>query len=73
MKERERVLVGSKIKVISAKNRMLEGIKGEVIEETKNLLIVETKKGIKKLIKEQINFVIKDDRKQRKKEGKRNN
>ncbi|MCL6500779.1 MAG: ribonuclease P protein subunit [Candidatus Pacearchaeota archaeon] len=52
------VLVGCRIKVVSAKNKALEGIEGRVIEETKNLLVIETKRGIKKLIKEQINFKI---------------
>ena len=47
-------LIGSVIEVIKSRNPALIGIKGKVIDETKNILMLETQKGIKKLIKSQI-------------------
>ncbi len=47
-------LIGLDIEIVKAKNKALGGIKGKIIYETKNLLHVETKKGIKKIIKDQI-------------------
>jgi len=59
MKRAPQLLIGSAVKVIDAKNKSLKGIEGKVIDETKNLLIIETRKGIKKLIKDQIKWKIK--------------
>jgi RNase P/RNase MRP subunit p29 len=53
MEDRE-ILIGCRIKVSESENRELEGTAGEVIDETKNLIVIKTKKGIKKLIKKQI-------------------
>ena len=47
-------LIGETLKVVASKNPSLVGICGQVNDETKNILTVNTKKGIKKLIKEQI-------------------
>lgn len=47
-------LIGKKIKVKKTKNKSLEGIKGTVINETKNMIVIKTKKGEKKLIKNQV-------------------
>ncbi len=51
-------LIGKKIKVVDATNKSLIGIEGVVVDETKNLLIVETSKGRKKLLKEQITIEV---------------
>ena len=48
--------IGKKIIVTEAKNKSLEGIQGEVTDESKNMLYLKTEKGIKKLIKKQITF-----------------
>ena len=47
-------LIGLDIEIVKAKNKALEGIEGKIIYETKNLLHVETKKGVKKIIKDQV-------------------
>ncbi len=44
-------LIGLRVKVYKARNRCLEGIEGIVVDETKNMLIVETKKGEKMIPK----------------------
>jgi len=46
--------IGSNIKVKESQNKYLVGLKGKVIDETKGILILETKKGVKKIIKSQI-------------------
>ena len=46
-------LIGLSIEVISSKNRTLVGLKGKVIDETKNMFTIETQKGIKKIMKSQ--------------------
>ena len=50
-------LIGLNIEVIKSKNKANIGIKGKVIDETKNMVIVKSEKGIKKLIKKQ-NFLL---------------
>lgn len=47
-------IVGRKIEIEEAGNKSIEGICGIVINETKNLLMLKTEKGIKKIIKNQI-------------------
>lgn len=47
-------LIGMKIEIVAAQNKNLLGLSGKVIDETKNILVLETQKGIKKLIKSQI-------------------
>lgn len=44
-------LIGLKVEVIRAKNRYLIGIRGKVVDETKYLLVIETRKGEKKVLK----------------------
>lgn len=47
-------LIGSEIKVTWAKNKANIGIEGRIIDETKNMLTIDTEKGLKKLIKKEI-------------------
>jgi len=47
-------LIGLNLKIIESKNQDLVGLQGKVIDETKNMLTIETKKGIKKIIKSEI-------------------
>ncbi|MDP6641861.1 MAG: ribonuclease P protein subunit [Candidatus Nanoarchaeia archaeon] len=54
-------LIGLTIEITESKNNSLIGLKGKIIDETKNTLTLETKKGIKKIIKSQIKFKIKNN------------
>ncbi|PIN86496.1 ribonuclease P protein component 1 [Candidatus Woesearchaeota archaeon CG10_big_fil_rev_8_21_14_0_10_44_13] len=47
-------LIGKEIRIVEAKNKTNEGIEGKIIDETKNMITISTKKGSKKLIKEEI-------------------
>ncbi len=46
--------IGRYAEVIEAKNKCLVGIKGKIVDETKNMLVIATPHGEKKLIKDQI-------------------
>jgi RNase P/RNase MRP subunit p29 len=48
------VLIGETITVAEADNKSLEGLTGMVTDETRNTLTVETPKGKKTVIKDQI-------------------
>lgn len=63
MEKVKQLVIGKRIKITNAKNKTLKGMEGQVIDETKNLLVIETNKGIKKLIKDQIKFRIENERK----------
>ncbi len=48
-------LIGSVIEVIDSRNKYLIGIKGKVIDETRNIIIIEDENNkIKKLIRSQV-------------------
>lgn len=48
-------LIGSIIEVLNSKNKYLIGIRGKVIDETRNIIIVQNEKNqIKKLIRDQV-------------------
>ncbi len=49
-------LIGLIIEITESKNKSLIGLKGKIIDETKNILTLETKEGIKKIIKSQVKF-----------------
>ncbi len=52
-------LIGLNVEIINAKNKSLIGIKGRIIDETKNLIFVEsTNKKIKKIIKDQVKILL---------------
>lgn len=44
--------IGLKAKVIESKDPTIKGIEGIIIDETKNMIIIETKNGIKKIAKD---------------------
>ncbi len=50
-------LIGLKVRVEKSTNPFQKGIKGVVIDETYNTLKVETRKGVKTLIKKECVFV----------------
>ncbi len=60
-KQQKIEFIGLEMVVLDSRNTSLIGIKGRVIDETKNIIIIETKdKKIKKLIKKDIIFTIKN-------------
>lgn len=52
-------LIGLEAEVIDAKNRSNIGIKGKIIDETKNTVIIQEKETKKQLMKSQITLKIK--------------
>ena len=52
-------LIGLTVEIVDAKNANLNGLQGKIIDETKNLLIIETKNSTKKIIKNQVKMKIK--------------
>lgn len=52
-------LIGLDVKIIESENRFNRGIKGKIIDETKNMFIVKTEKRKKKIIKNQCVFEFK--------------
>jgi len=51
-------LIGKKIKIIESKNKSLIGIEGYVVDETKNMLFIESDGKIRKIVKDQCIFEI---------------
>lgn len=49
-------LIGLNITIIEAKNQDLIGLKGKIIDETKNTITIEEQDKTKKIIKDQIIF-----------------
>lgn len=54
------ILLGKQVEVIQSSNRYEVGIKGLVVEDTKNTIKVRTEKGVKILIKNSIILMIND-------------
>jgi ribonuclease P protein subunit POP4 len=50
-------LTGLAVKVADSKNPANKGLEGKVISETRNTIIIETRKGEKTLFKDQCTFV----------------
>lgn len=51
-------IIGKKIVINDAQNKDLIGLKGVVVDETKNTLVIETNKGEKNLVKSQITITV---------------
>lgn len=67
-------LIGCNIEIFNALNNDLKGIKGKIIDETTNTITIRNKKNeTKKLIKNQITFIITKDDKRIKIDGKKIN
>jgi len=49
-------IIGKNIEIIESKNKSNQGLKGKIIDETKNTIKIKTKKGEKTLIKKNITF-----------------
>ncbi|HLD02903.1 MAG TPA: ribonuclease P protein subunit [Candidatus Nanoarchaeia archaeon] len=52
-------LIGSDAEVIRASNKSLEGLKGRIIDETKNTLVLETNDKTRRILKKNITMKIK--------------
>lgn len=52
-------LIGLDVEVIESENRFNKGLKGKIIDETKNMFIIKTKETRKKIIKDQCVFEFK--------------
>jgi ribonuclease P protein subunit POP4 len=50
-------LIGLSVEIIDSSNKFHIGIKGMVVNETKNLLIIETKKSLKRVQKKGTKFI----------------
>lgn len=50
--------IGNTIKIINSTNKSLIGIEGKIIDETKNTFTIKTIKGEKKVLKDQIEFIL---------------
>ena len=57
-------LIGLDIEIVDAQNESLVGIKGVVIDETRNCLIIGTKDGEKKVLKKGVEIKTKVDGKE---------
>lgn len=51
-------LIGLEAEVTDAKNKSLIGLKGLIVDETKNTISIETKEGIKNVIKAQVMLTV---------------
>jgi len=55
-------LIGLKAKVVEAKNKANIGIEGKIIDETKSMIIIESKGGKKKMLKNNITIDVQVDK-----------
>jgi ribonuclease P protein subunit POP4 len=62
-KELKSLLIGSYIEIIESKNKSLIGLKGKVIDQTRNTITIDCKNKTKKIILSQVK--IKNDKLQR--------
>lgn len=51
-------LIGLEVEVVDAKNKSLIGIKGKIVDETKNTFVIETNGKEKNLLKDQVTLII---------------
>ncbi len=47
-------LIGLSVRVIDSRNKANIGLEGRIMDETKNLLIIKSRKGIKKIVKRDV-------------------
>ena len=52
-------LIGLEVEIAESMNKFQTGIKGTVVDETKNILTIETDKGLKKVQKKGTTFIFK--------------
>ncbi|PIN76404.1 hypothetical protein COV17_02675 [Candidatus Woesearchaeota archaeon CG10_big_fil_rev_8_21_14_0_10_36_11] len=51
-------LIGKKVKVVTSSNNANLGITGTLVDETKNTFVIETDKGLKTILKNNITIVL---------------
>ena len=54
----QRSLIGQTVEIVEATNKALLGLKGMVIDESKNMLTIDTERGEKKVIKEHVTLLV---------------
>jgi RNase P/RNase MRP subunit p29 len=52
------VLIGKKIRIVSSTQQSFVGLEGVIVDETKFSFLLETKQGVKRIIKRIIKFEI---------------
>ena len=57
-------LIGLKMEIINSENKNLIGIKGEIIDETKNTLVIQENDKVRTILKKQVTLKILDGQKQ---------
>lgn len=62
-------LIGQAIEIVASKNKDNLGLKGKIVDETKNTIMIKTKKGHKRLMKNNITTIIKNNGKKIKIKG----
>ncbi|MBS3135188.1 ribonuclease P protein subunit [Candidatus Woesearchaeota archaeon] len=50
LKKINSLIIGSNIEITESKNKTLVGLKGKVIDQTKNTIMLKTKEGTKRII-----------------------
>ena len=55
-------LIGKEVEIVKAKNKSLNNMKGKIIDETRNMVMVQTDSGVKRVIKDQASFRIKSEK-----------
>jgi len=51
-------LIGLSMQIVDAQNKSLVGLAGEIVDETKNTLVIETTHGEKKILKKGARFLL---------------
>lgn len=64
------LLIGKHVKILKSRNESQVGLSGVVVDETKNMIIIETGSGKKKIFKAQAVFLFSLPRKSLRIEGK---
>jgi ribonuclease P protein subunit POP4 len=52
-------LIGLPVEIVDSSNKFQIGIEGRIVDETKNLLVIETKDELKKIQKKNSSFIFK--------------
>jgi len=63
-------LIGLEAEVMASNNKDLIGLKGKVVDETRNLIVLATDKGERKILKKEITLKIKIEKEEVQVDGK---
>jgi ribonuclease P protein subunit POP4 len=53
----KRELIGLRVEIVSSANSSLVGVSGKVLDETRNSFVLETKDGVKRILKNPSRFM----------------